>query len=209
MSGGTRLWGGRFSGGPVEAFDRLNASLATDQRMWAQDIAGSVAHVSMLVSCGILPGEDGESVIRALAQVHQEFATDQFTPAASDEDIHTAVERRVTEIAGDAGARMHTARSRNDQVATDVLLYLREALVGQLAGLRRLVDALLEQARQHVDTLVPGYTHLQRAQPVRLAHHLLAYVWMLARDRARLVQVRDVSLMECPLGAGEIGRAHV
>ncbi|MCB0873562.1 MAG: argininosuccinate lyase [Actinobacteria bacterium] len=204
MSGGTRLWGGRFSGGPVEAFDRLNASLATDQRMWAQDIAGSVAHVSMLVTCGILPGEDGEAVIRALAQVHQEFATDQFTPAASDEDIHTAVERRVTEIAGDAGARMHTARSRNDQVATDVLLYLREALVGQLAGLRRLVDALLEQARQHVDTLVPGYTHLQRAQPVRLAHHLLAYVWMLARDRARLVQVRDVSLMECPLGAGAL-----
>ncbi len=204
MSGGARLWGGRFSGGPAEAFDALNASLAVDRRMWAQDVAGSVAHVEMLGACGILPADDVKAVHRALNQVHEELATGAFAFQPSDEDIHTAVERRVTEIAGDAGARIHTARSRNDQVATDVLLYLRDAIAGQTAGIKRLVEALIAQAEAHVDTLVPGYTHLQRAQPVRLAHHLLAYVWMLSRDRRRLASVREDSLAECPLGSGAL-----
>jgi len=156
------------------------------------------------VACGIIPAADGEAIHRALNQVHQEMATGAFAFLPSDEDIHTAVERRVTEIAGDAGARLHTARSRNDQVATDVLLYLRDVTTGQLAGLRRLMEGLVEQAEAHVDTLLPGYTHLQRAQPVRLAHHLLAYVWMLGRDRRRLAGVREVSLAESPLGSGAL-----
>ena len=202
MSEGPRLWGGRFAGGPSEAFDRLNASFAVDSRMWAQDIAGSRAHARMLVATGVLSPEDGAAIADGLDRVDAEFRDGSFRALASDEDIHTAVERRLTELVGDAGRRLHTGRSRNDQVATDVLLYLRDAVDGQLAALSALVGAVLDQADVHLDTLVPGYTHLQRAQPVRLAHHLLAYVQMLIRDHERLAHVRAVSLAESPLGAG-------
>ncbi len=204
MTGAGRLWGGRFAGGPDEAFQRLNDSLAVDRRMWAEDIAGSVAHARMLTATGILPEADGRAIQEGLETVRRELASGSFAFAPSDEDIHTAVERRLTELVGDAGRRLHTARSRNDQVATDVLVHLRAAIDAQLVLVGDVVDALLAQAEAHVDTLLPGYTHLQRAQPVRLAHHLLAYVWMLLRDLRRLAAARDAAAADCPLGAGAL-----
>ncbi|MFP5452226.1 MAG: lyase family protein, partial [Thermoleophilia bacterium] len=204
MSGGHRLWGGRFAEGPAAAFDRLNASLEVDRRLWPFDIAGSRAHAAMLVAQGIIPAEDGERIAAGLDTVAREMEEGAFAFQPSDEDIHTAVERRLTELAGDAGRRLHTARSRNDQVITDTLLFLRahaEAQREQLAGLAR---ALLAQAERHVDTLLPGYTHSQRAQPVRLAHHLLAYVWMLGRDMVRLDHAIAAARAACPLGSGAL-----
>jgi argininosuccinate lyase len=204
VSDGPRLWGGRFTGGPAEAFDRLNASFAVDARMWAQDIVGSRAHARMLVTSGVLSAEDGRAILEGLARVEAEFRDGTFVAHDSDEDIHTAVERRLTELVGDAGRRLHTGRSRNDQVATDVLLYLRDAVDRQAAAIGALAQVLLDQAERHVDTLLPGYTHLQRAQPVRLAHHLGAYVQMLIRDHRRFGRVSDDSLAESPLGAGAL-----
>jgi argininosuccinate lyase len=204
VSDGPRLWGGRFTGGPAEAFDRLNASFAVDARMWAQDIVGSRAHARMLVTSGVLSAEDGRAILEGLARVEAEFRDGTFVAQDSDEDIHTAVERRLTELIGDAGRRLHTGRSRNDQVATDVLLYLRDAVDRQGAAIGALAQVLLDQADRHVDTLLPGYTHLQRAQPVRLAHHLGAYVQMLIRDHRRFGRVSDDSLAESPLGAGAL-----
>jgi argininosuccinate lyase len=198
-----RLWGGRFAGGPADAFDRLNASLSVDRRLWAQDVAGSRAHARMLAACGILEEEDAEAILAGLDEIESELASGDFAFAPTDEDIHTAVERRLTEIAGDAGRRLHTARSRNDQVITDTLLYLRERGTAQAGALRALGEAIIRQAEAHVDTLVPGLTHGQRAQPVRLAHHLLAYVWMLARDVARL-RAALAATEECPLGSGAL-----
>ncbi len=198
-----RLWGGRFAGGPAEAFERLNESLSVDRRLWREDIDGSRAHARMLGACGIVPSEDARAILAGLDQVAAEMESGAFVFVPSDEDIHTAVERRLTEIAGDAGRRLHTARSRNDQAATDTLLWIRRRCHGQLAELRGLATALIARAEEHVDTLLPGYTHLQRAQPVRLAHHLLAYVWMLARDRTRLVAA-VAATDECPLGSGAL-----
>ncbi len=204
MSDGTRLWGGRFAGGPADAFDRLNASFAVDSRMWAQDIAGSRAHAQMLVATGVLSAADGRAIADGLQRIEAEFRRGTFAVQPSDEDIHTAVERRLTELVGDAGRRLHTGRSRNDQVATDVLLYLRDAVDAQRAALTALAQVLLDQAERHLDTLLPGYTHLQRAQPVRLAHHLLAYVQMLIRDQRRFGWVREHALSESPLGSGAL-----
>jgi len=198
------LWGGRFAGGPAQAFDRLNASFAVDSRMWAQDIAGSRAHARMLVATGVLSPDDGRAIADGLDRVEAEFRDGSFVVHTSDEDVHTAVERRLTELAGDAGRRLHTGRSRNDQVATDVLLYVREAVDVQRAAIGTLAGVLVAQAERHVDALLPGYTHLQRAQPVRLAHHLLAYVQMLIRDHRRFGQVREYSLAESPLGSGAL-----
>ncbi len=203
MSSEGRLWGGRFAGGPAEAFDRLNASLGVDRRLWPQDVRASRAHARMLGAQGIIPAEDAAAIDAGLERIAAELEAGTFAFAPGDEDIHTAVERRLTEIAGDAGRRLHTARSRNDQVITDTLLHLREAASAQVEGLRALAGALLDQAAAHVDTLLPGYTHSQRAQPVRLAHHLLAYVWMLDRDRARLGHAIDATLV-CPLGSGAL-----
>ena len=204
MSDGARLWGGRFAAGPAEAFDRLNSSLDVDRRLWPQDLAASRAHARMLAAQGIISGDDADSIASGLARIEDELRGGDFAFRDSDEDIHTAIERRLTELAGDAGRRLHTARSRNDQVITDVLLYLREHASNQRELLRGLAEALLRQSEAHVDTLLPGYTHGQRAQPVRLAHHLLAYVWMLGRDRARLGHVIDDAAAECPLGSGAL-----
>ena len=203
MGSEARLWGGRFAGGPADAFDRLNASLSVDVRMWREDIAGSRAHARMLGAQGIIAAEDTEAILRGLDQVEREMAGDAFVFAPGDEDIHTAVERRLTELVGDAGRRVHTGRSRNDQVATDTLMYLRARADENAQALAALVECLLHQAEAHLDTLMPGYTHLQRAQPVRLAHHLLAYVWMLVRDHRRLTFALG-SLEECPLGSGAL-----
>lgn len=203
MSTGGRLWGGRFGAGPAEAFDRLNSSLEVDRRLWRQDVAGSRAHARMLGARGIVPAEDVAAIEEGLDRVAAEMADGTFAFQPGDEDIHTAVERRLTELVGDPGRRLHTARSRNDQVITDVLLYLRERAEAQREQLRGLGAALLAQAEAGVDVLLPGYTHSQRAQPVRLAHHLLAYVWMLGRDRARL-QAAIAATAECPLGSGAL-----
>jgi argininosuccinate lyase len=201
--GTSRLWGGRFSGTSAEAFDALNASLPVDRRMWREDIRGSRAHARMLGAQGIIPAEDAAAIDAGLARVEEEMATGDFAFLPGDEDIHTAVERRLTEIAGDAGRRLHTGRSRNDQVITDTLLWMRERGAAQAGAIKGLAEALIAQARAHVDTLVPGYTHLQRAQPVRLAHHLLAYAWMLDRDHRRLM-FAIVSAGESPLGSGAL-----
>lgn len=197
------MWGGRFAGSPADAFERLNASLSVDGRMWREDIDGSRAHARMLGACGLIPEGDADAIIAGLDRVAAEMESGSFAFAPGDEDIHTAVERRLTEIAGDAGRRLHTARSRNDQVATDVLLWIRRRCEEHAAAMRELAEALVAQAESHVDTILPGYTHMQRAQPVRLAHHLLAYVWMLARDRVRLAAARAAT-MRCPLGSGAL-----
>jgi len=197
------LWHGRFEGGPAEALQALNDSLPFDRRMFREDIAGSRAHVRMLSRVGLMSEVDSEAVLAALDAVEAEMADGSFAFAVGDEDIHTAVERRVTELAGDAGARLHTGRSRNDQVATDLRLWtLRE-----LGDLARLVTTfqgtLAARADEAADAYLPGYTHLQRAQPVLLAHHLLAHGWALARDVDRLLDARDRADVS-PLGAGAL-----
>ncbi|WP_217912860.1 argininosuccinate lyase [Miltoncostaea marina] len=203
MTGGGRLWGGRFGAGSAEAFDRLNSSLEVDRRLWPQDLRASRAHARMLGAQGIIPAEDAAAIDDGLERIAGELERGEFPFVPGDEDIHTAVERRLTELVGDAGRRLHTARSRNDQVITDTLLHLRERCEAQAGLLRELAEALLAQAEAHVDTLLPGYTHSQRAQPVRLAHHLLAYVWMLDRDRTRLGHA-IAATADCPLGSGAL-----
>jgi argininosuccinate lyase len=202
------LWHGRFEGGPAEELLAYTVSLSFDQRLAADDLTGSRAHVRGLARAGILSHAERDEVLRALDQVEQELAEGSFAFSAADEDIHTAVERRVTELAGAAGAKLHTGRSRNDQVATDLRLYVKRAL-GEVAGrVVGLQDVLLERAAESGDAYLPGYTHLQRAQPVLLAHHLLAHGWALARDVGRLLDARrrtDVS----PLGAGALAGSSI
>ena len=197
------LWHGRFEGGPGEALQALNDSLPFDRRMYREDVAGSRAHVRMLARVGLMSGDDAASVLRALDATEAELADGTFDFQLSDEDIHTAVERRVTELAGDAGARLHTGRSRNDQVATDLRLWtLRE--LADLAGLVTAFQSMLAaRADEAGEAYLPGYTHLQQAQPVLLAHHLLAHGWALARDVDRLLDARDRADVS-PLGAGAL-----
>jgi argininosuccinate lyase len=202
------LWHGRFEGGPAEELLAYTVSLPYDQRLAPHDIAGSRAHVRGLGRVGVLTDPERDSVLAALDQVEGELAGGTFAFVPSDEDIHTAVERRVTELAGPAGAKLHTGRSRNDQVATDMRLYAKAALVDVGRRATTLQRVLLEQAEAAGDTYLPGYTHLQRAQPVSLAHHLLAHGWALARDVDRLVDCRrrlDVS----PLGAGALAGSSI
>jgi len=197
------LWQGRFASEAAGALRALNDSLPVDRRLYADDIAGSRAHVQMLIDVGLLEEADGESVLDALDVVEAEMADDSFAFAADDEDIHTAVERRVTELAGEAGARLHTGRSRNDQVATDLRLWVMREL-GEIAGLvTNLQETLADRADGAGEAYLPGYTHLQRAQPVLLAHHLLAHGWALSRDVERLCGARDRADVS-PLGAGAL-----
>ena len=202
------LWHGRFAGGPAEALMAYTVSLPFDRRLWEVDIRGSQAHVRGLGRAGVLSAEEVEVVLAALNDVRAEFAEGSFEFREGDEDIHTAVERRVTEIAGDAGARLHTARSRNDQIATDLRLWTKQAIAEVAAGVVNLQRVLLERAREAGDAYLPGYTHLQRAQPVMLAHHLLAHAWSLHRDLDRLFDAYrrlDVS----PLGAGALAGTSI
>ena len=198
------LWQGRFgSGSPADELLAYTVSLPYDSRLAADDVAGSRAHVRGLIAAGILTDGDGRILLAALDRVADELATGTLEFKPGDEDVHTAVERRVTELAGDVGARLHTGRSRNDQVATDLRLFCKRELLGiagRVAGLQRV---LLTRAEEAGDTYLPGYTHLQRAQPVLLSHHLLAHAWALSRDVDRLEDTRrrlDVS----PLGAGAL-----
>jgi argininosuccinate lyase len=197
-----QLWHGRFAGGPAEALQALNDSLPFDQRMFREDIAGSRAHVRMLHDVGLLTSDENTAIQDALDAVETELESGAFAFVASDEDIHTAVERRVTELAP-AGAKMHTGRSRNDQVATDVRLWTRQATDEIASLVLRFQETLLNQAQAAGDAYLPAYTHLQQAQPVALSHHLLAHGWALSRDLDRLLDARrrvDVS----PLGAGAL-----
>jgi len=181
-------------------FRRLNASIGFDRRLWPQDIAQSRAHARMLADSGIVSGEDRDALLAGLDAVAVELAEGRFPFAAEDEDIHMAIERRLTEIAGPVGGRLHTARSRNDQVVTDLAMYTRERAASAQAAVARLMAALLARAQEHADWPMPGYTHLQRAQPVYLGHHLLAYFWMLARDRDRF-RYAERECRTLPLGA--------
>ena len=202
MSGNT-LWHGRFEGGPAAELMAYTESLSFDRRLWPDDIEGSRAHVRGLTRAGILSEAERDSVLTALDTVADELGSGTFVFVASDEDIHTAVERRVTELAGPAGARLHTGRSRNDQSATDVRLWLKRELLVVGDRLVGLLEVLLRRADAAGDVYLPGYTHLQRAQPVMLAHHLLAHAWSLGRDVQRLLDALeriDVS----PLGAGAL-----
>ena len=199
------LWAGRLQGGPAEELWAFTASLDVDRRMAADDVAGSRAHVRGLARAGILSDADVASLLDALDTVEEELTSGGFAFRATDEDVHTAVERRVTELAGPAGARLHTGRSRNDQVATDLRLWAKRELAGVAGRVLGLQRVLADRAATALEdgTYLPGYTHLQRAQPVLLAHHLLAHGWALARDVDRLLDTRrrlDVS----PLGAGAL-----
>jgi argininosuccinate lyase len=191
----------RFSEPQHPDFQRLNASIGFDRRLWPQDIAQSQAHARMLAARGIISEADGDALIKGLQAVALELAEERFPFDPGDEDIHMAIERRLTEIAGPVGGRLHTARSRNDQVVTDLAMFTREAAVAAGAAIAEAMGALLKRAREHAATAMPGYTHLQRAQPVYLGHHLLAYFWMLERDRRRFAYARREA-GRLPLGAG-------
>ena len=184
------LWGGRFAGGPAEIMRHINASIDFDKRLYAEDIAASKAHCAMLVTQNILSPEDGAAITAGLEQIRSEIESGSFVFSAELEDIHMNIEARLAALIGPAAGRLHTARSRNDQVATDLRLWLRGAIDRLDVGMRDLQQALLDRAESEAATVMPGYTHLQIAQPVTLGHHLLAYVEMLGRDRGRLADCR-------------------
>jgi len=196
-------WGGRFSGGPAEIMEKINASIGFDQRLFAQDIAGSLAHADMLVAQGILSPEDGQAIADGLDTISREFETGKFEFSQALEDIHMNIEARLHKLIGEPAGRLHTARSRNDQVATDFRLWVRDAVDGLDEQLRELQTVLIDRAEQHAALIMPGFTHLQTAQPVTFGHHLLAYVEMFGRDRGRFADCRR-RLNESPLGAGAL-----
>jgi argininosuccinate lyase len=197
------IWGGRFSGGVSGVMERINASIAFDRELYRQDIRGSKAHAAMLVKTGIISKEDGEAIAKGLDKIEKEISEGNFEFSTALEDIHMNIESRLTEMTGDAAKRLHTARSRNDQVATDLRLWVRDAADAVMADIRDLQTALLDQAESHADTVMPGYTHLQTAQPVTTGHHLMAYVEMLERDYTRFADAR-ARANESPLGAAAL-----
>ncbi|MCH2548176.1 MAG: argininosuccinate lyase, partial [Alphaproteobacteria bacterium] len=197
------MWGGHYSQGPAETMAKINASIDVDKSLYSQDIAGSQAHCRMLAAQNILPQADADAILNGLTQVKQEIEAGKMEYSLALEDIHMHVESRLKEIVGESAGRLHTARSRNDQVATDFRLWIREAIDQLDTEITALQTALLNRAEEHAETVMPGFTHLQVAQPVTLGHHLLAYAEMLARDRGRLADCR-ARLNECPLGAAAL-----
>ena len=202
-TGSNAMWGGRFASGPDAVMAAINVSIGFDRRLYAQDIAGSIAHCEMLVARGILEKDAGEQILQGLAAIRDEIEAGKFTFRTALEDIHLNIEGRLGELIGENAGRLHTARSRNDQVATDFRLWVRDALDGLDAALRDLQAALIDRAEAHAGTVMPGFTHLQAAQPVTVGHHLLAYVEMIGRDRGRARDAR-ARLNECPLGSGAL-----
>lgn len=200
---GQAMWGGRFAATPAETMQLINASIDVDRRLWREDIAGSRAHAAMLGAQGVLSAEDVAAIHAGLDGIAAEIAAGVFPFAIELEDIHLNIEARLTERIGDAGKRLHTARSRNDQVATDFRLWVKQALGEAEAALTGLGTVLVDVAEAHADWIMPGFTHLQTAQPVTLGHHLLAYAQMTRRDRARL-RAAIQHLDECPLGAAAL-----
>ncbi len=197
------LWGGRFAAGPAEIMRRINASIGFDKRLWAEDIAGSEAHCAMLVAQNILSPQDGAAIAEGLGQIRAEIESGRFVFSDAHEDIHMNIEARLAELIGPAAGRLHTARSRNDQVATDLKLWLRAAIDRLDAAMQDLQRALLDRAEAEAATVMPGFTHLQIAQPVTFGHHLMAYVEMVGRDRGRLGDCRR-RMNESPLGAAAL-----
>jgi argininosuccinate lyase len=198
-----KFWEGRFAAATAPIVEEFTSSIGVDKRLAPYDIAGSLAHCRMLAACGIIPAADGKRICRGLTEIEREIANGAFQFDPADEDIHMAIERRLTEKIGPAGGRLHTARSRNDQVALDLRLFVREEIGAILKSITAFQKALAALARKHVKVVMPGYTHLQRAQPVLFAHHLLAYHEKLERDGERFADCRrraDVM----PLGAGAL-----
>ena len=198
-----RMWGGRFGGSPDDIMEEINASIGFDQRLFAQDIRGSRAHCEMLAAQNIISGEDAAAILGALTQIEAEIEAGEFSFSRALEDIHLNIEARLTDIIGPAAGRLHTARSRNDQVATDFRLFVRDSLDHLAVQTTALMSVLAEQAETHAALIMPGFTHLQTAQPVTYGHHLLAYVEMLSRDRGRFADAR-ARLNQSPLGAAAL-----
>ncbi len=198
-----QMWGGHFESGPSEIMQRINQSISFDQKLYDQDIEGSIAHATMLTKKKILTPAEGEKIIDGLKQVKKEIISGKFKFKAELEDIHMNVEARLSDLIGDVAGKLHTARSRNDQVATDFRLYVRDCFDNLDLALKELQAALIKRASEHYDTIMPGFTHLQTAQPVTLGHHLLAYVEMFGRDRSRATDAR-ARMNECPLGAAAL-----
>ncbi|RZM04397.1 MAG: argininosuccinate lyase, partial [Sphingomonas sp.] len=197
------MWGGRFAEGPAAVMREINASIPFDKRLWRQDVAGSKAHVAMLGARGIVSAEDAATIADGLDQVAADYAAGGVAEDLALEDIHMQTEARLADKIGAVAGRLHTARSRNDQVATDFKLWVRDAIDQVLAALGGFQQALLARAAEHADTVMPGFTHLQSAQPVTLGHHLMAYYEMIRRDRSRFADAR-ARANECPLGAAAL-----
>lgn len=202
-SEGNKLWGGRFSGDVDPEMNKFNASIGFDQRMWKEDIMGSEAYVKAIEKVGLVTKNEMEEILSGLGKVRDEWSNGSFDLQPSDEDIHTANERRLKEIIGSVGGKLHTGRSRNDQAQVDARLWLKTEIKTLQTLLFELIKAFLVRAKVEIDFLMPGYTHLQRAQPIRWSHWLLSYAWALKRDYDRLEEVSkrvDVN----PLGSGAI-----
>jgi argininosuccinate lyase len=203
---GGKPWGGRFAEGADPAAEAFTASLAFDRRLWPYDLEGSEAWARALARTGLITAEERDALLRGLGLVRAELQSGRFPFREELEDIHMNIERRLVELIGPVGGKLHTGRSRNDQIALDERLYLRDAVASVDAGLRRAQEVLLDRAEEHLGAPMPGYTHLQRAQPILLSHHLLAYVFMLQRDRGRLTQARDRA-NAMPLGSAALAGA--
>jgi argininosuccinate lyase len=197
------MWGGRFAGGPSALMREINASIAFDKRLWREDIAASLAHVSMLEAQNIVSEEDANAIAEGLERIQDEYESDGVTEDAALEDIHMHVEHRLAELIGPVAGRLHTARSRNDQVATDFRLWVRNAIDETDSALKAFQHILIARAEEHAASVMPGFTHLQSAQPVTLGHHLMAYYEMLARDRSRFADAR-ARLNFSPLGSAAL-----
>lgn len=198
-----KLWGGRFTKATDKLVEEYTASISFDQQLWKEDIAGSLAHVTMLGKCGILPLEDVETIKAGLKKVAAKVENGEVEFTIENEDIHMNIEKMLIDEVGPVGGKLHTGRSRNDQVATDMHLYLREQVIELVELVSKLQDSLIGQAKENLDTILPGYTHLQRAQPILFAHHLMAYVAMLQRDAERLMDSWK-RINTLPLGAGAL-----
>ncbi|MBB5355169.1 argininosuccinate lyase [Anoxybacillus mongoliensis] len=198
-----KLWGGRFTKTAAQWVDDFGASIHFDQQLVEEDIEGSIAHVTMLGECGILPKEDVETIKKGLMELLEKARNGELSFSVAYEDIHLNIEKMLIDEIGSVGGKLHTGRSRNDQVATDMHLYLRKRVIEIIELIRQLQHVLVEKAEQHIETLIPGYTHLQRAQPISFAHHLMAYVWMFERDRERFKESLK-RINKSPLGAGAL-----
>lgn len=203
MAEAKKPWGGRFEASPSEFLDAYGASLPVDKRMWAEDIKGSIAHARMLAEQGVIEAKDADAIEAGLSEIFREIRDGQFEFRIADEDIHMAIERTLTERIGQAGGRLHTARSRNDQVALDARLYAKTQAAALLRATLAMRTTIIDLAKQHLGHVMPGYTHMQKAQPVLFSHHLLAYYWMLSRDTTRMRHAYEAA-DSMPLGSAAL-----
>ncbi|KAL4223189.1 hypothetical protein ACF0H5_016661 [Mactra antiquata] len=200
---GSKLWGGRFTGDTDPVMEKFNESLSCDKRMWQADIKGSQAYARCIQSAGLLTETEMTAIVEGLDKISEEWRSGSFEIKPGDEDIHTANERRLKELIGDVGGKLHTGRSRNDQVAVDMRLWLKDSIKLLQGHLTDLIKTMVQRAESEIDVLMPGYTHLQRAQPIRWSHWIMSYAWMLKRDVEKLIQLRD-NVNISPLGSGAL-----